>query len=54
MNLVAALATSPKPADKDNDKYQHLVTSSDETVIKYVYLNMADDVLTFNQTLHNV
>ena len=47
-------ATSPKPADKIHDKYQRLVTYSDETVIKHEYLNVAGEVLTSNQTLHNV
>ena len=40
--------TSPKTADKEFDKYQHLVSYSDETVIKHVYLNVDDEVLTFN------
>ena len=26
-------ATSPKPTDKDHDKYQHVQTFSDETII---------------------
>ena len=47
-------ATSPKPTDKEHDKYQHLITYTDETVITHVYLNVADEVLTFNQALHNV
>ena len=49
-----AHATSTKPADKEHDKYQHLVTYSDETVIKHVYFNVDDEVIAFNQTLHNV
>ena len=39
---------------KENDKYQHLVTYSDETVIKHLYFNVDDEVFTFNQTLHNM
>ena len=46
-------ATSTKHADKEHDKYQHLVTYSDETVIKHFYLNVDDEVLTFNQTIHS-
>ena len=41
-------AKSTKPADKEHDKYQHSVTYSGETVIKHVYLNVANEVLTFN------
>ena len=41
---VASYTTSTKRADKEFDKYQHIVTYSDE----HVYLNVDDEVLTFN------
>ena len=33
-------AISPKPTDKDRDKYQHVLTYSDETITKHSYLNI--------------
>ena len=41
---------SPKPTDnKDHDKYQHVLTYFDETIIKHPYLNTDDVALAFNQ-----
>ena len=44
-----AQATSPNPTDEDHDKYQHVVTYSDETIIKHPYLNIDDVTFAFNQ-----
>ena len=40
---------SPKPTDKDHDKYQHLVIYSDETIMNHPYLNIDNVPLAFNQ-----
>ena len=40
-----------RPTDKDHDKYQyvHVITYSDETIMKHPYLNIDDVSLAFNQ-----
>jgi len=42
-------ATPRKPTYIEHDKYQHLFTYSDETVVKHLYVNMDDEALAFNQ-----
>ena len=39
----------PKPTGKNHDKYQNVLTYSDETILKYPYLKVDDVALAFNQ-----
>ena len=40
LELCVPHTTYCKPTDKDHDKYQHVVTYSDETIIKHFYFNI--------------
>ena len=46
--------TSTKPIDKGHDKYQHVVTYFNKTIIKHPYLSTDDFALAFNQSQRNM